>query len=416
MLKGASLLYVTVISLIIAIISSSLILFSYYKQQERDLYAHEQKVCQNVMSGIHLLLTNESAEQNTGKFIDLYGAGTDTVFLKNLNWGIFHIAGCIAFSHGKEVRKVALTGYGEGRKDTAALYLVDAGVPLSLCGETFLRGCCYLPQTGVKRGYIDGKNFNGNQLINGQIKQSSKSIPDISKALLSQLDLLAGNRTAKDDSVINVLKDTLINSFFNKTMEVHFHKGLVLNAGSKYVGNILIISDTLVEIKAGCAIQDIIICAPVVSIDDGFNGSVQVFASDSLHVGINCKLNYPSVLGLISGKVTVNKLVTLTVDKGSSVCGTLVAYSKMPSTQVQVCTLISKNDTINGAVFTNGAIDLEGVVYGNITCDKLTLKTQSSQYDNYLMDATIDITKRSKYFIGSIADSGAQKSIVKWLE
>jgi len=418
MLKGASLLYATVIALIIAILCSSLILFTYFKLQERATYSIQERICSNVLSGIHLLMNEDDKDSGSAqKIVDLYSNGTDSVLLKEINWGAYNVVVCSAFAGKRRMNKAAIIGDLCLHNDSTALYLADANKPLFLCGETVIKGTCCLPAAGVKRGYIEGKNYYGSVLVDGITKQSLKTIPVINPKLINYLESLVNAKQRSTDSAISGISSSgiLINSFFHRTAYIHTQQAITLSRGTEYQGNIIICSDKLVTIQAGCMIRDVIISAPYIKVEENVSGTAQIFASDSMYIGKNCVFHYPSVIGLISNKINAGKIASVILDEGDSINGAVFADNEMPSTQRQVYLLVNKNTVINGDVYTNGTLDLKGAVYGFVTCNRITLKTMLGQYDNYLLDATIDAKKVSRNFVGSLLSYSNQKAIAKWV-
>src|SRR5687768_14507066 len=92
MLKASSLFYTIVLSIIIAIVSSCLILFSYLNKLQFETYLELKKIQLNADSGINLLLSNQQViplDQRTS--LDLYGKQSDFVSLQRKSWGAFEI-------------------------------------------------------------------------------------------------------------------------------------------------------------------------------------------------------------------------------------------------------------------------------------------------------------------------------------
>jgi hypothetical protein len=419
MLKAASLFYATVISLIIAIISSSLLLFSFFNNQEKLIYSNQERIYRNVISGIRLIMASDTLlSEDQKSIIDLFGNKADSVALQSIAWGGFKVALSIAYSGNKKCNKAAIYGIVPDTINKSALYLVDNGKPLTLCGKTFIKGTCYLPKAGIKRGYIEGKNFEGDELVYGLIKQSNKALPVVSKKIIERLKSVYTKKGFQDDSVINytggISNDSLTNSFFSKTIAIYSHDKIIINSGEFCSGNIIIHSDTEIEVEQHCKMQDIILTAPIVKIKDSFTGNIQVFASDSICIGAKCVLQYPSLLTILKEKIN-NSNSVIKMEPGSSISGNIFAYNGMQSTQTQVLVCINEKDTVIGSIYSNGNVDLKGLVYGNITCNQIMLKTTNSEYEGYLMDATIDCTKLSKYFVYADLLPAKKKSIVKWV-
>src|SRR3989344_5709497 len=93
MIKAGSLFYAIVISLIIAIVSSSLILFSYLSHIQFETFEMNERLQLNADSGLNLLLSEQSIiGLNEKKALDLYGQGIDSVELSRKSWGAYEIA------------------------------------------------------------------------------------------------------------------------------------------------------------------------------------------------------------------------------------------------------------------------------------------------------------------------------------
>jgi hypothetical protein len=417
MLKAGSLFYATVMALIIAILSSSLMLFSYFKEQEKTVYLAQETLCRNVISGIHLAIASDSLiSVGSSKSYDLFGNNTDSVSIEKMNWGSYQVILSKAFSRLKSRRKAAIIGFLPDSTCKAALYLQDNGKPLTLCGKTFVRGICYLPQSGVKRGNMEGKYFNGSELINGKIKSSSYTMPAIARDAMDQMQSYFSARKPLNDSIYSPSgqHDSISNSFFNKTIRIYSHDKVVLSSGSYYKGNIIITSDTEVIVSGNCFAKDIIIYAPIVRIESLFNGDLQVYGRDSICVAKEVRFTYPSVLGIIKNKVST-KGSDILLGSQVSVAGNIFGYNEMESTNEQMLVTIGKDDTISGQVYTNGEVDIRGIVYGNITCSHFITKSSKGVYEDYLVDVTIDMDNRSKYFLNSVLVKSTAKSIVKWV-
>ncbi len=419
MLKGGSLFYATVIALIIAILSSSLMLFSYFKEQEKNIYIARETLSRNAISGIHLAIASDSViSSGSEKIVDLFNKNTDSVLIKKINWGSYHVLLSKAFSGSKNRRKAALIGTFPDSAGKAALYLQDNGKSLTVCGKTNIRGVCYLPQSGIKRGNIEGKSFQGSELVNGWIKQSKHSLPVIDKNMLYQIYTRVTLKNEPDDSIVYYKEtnqaDSISNSFFNKTIRLYSHGKIVLTNGGYYAGNMVICSDTEVIVPGSCLVNDIMIFAPIVRVESAFNGNMQVYAKDSICIGMGVKLNYPSVLGIIRNKATKNFSV-ISIGEGTNITGNVFGYNEIESTEEQILINVGVGDTITGQIFTNGEVNLNGTVYGNVTCSHFICKSSAGEYEDYLVDAVIDMENRSKYYINTTLFKGPGKSIVKWV-
>src|SRR5688572_28016119 len=124
MVKAGSLFYTLAIALLIGMVSSSLILFSYFNTLGFHMYLNMERLRVNAGSGLNLLLSEqELAPKGEAAVIDLYGHGTDSVQLQKKAWGACEVAIARAFSGNRQVLQVAQVGYGLIQHEQLALYL-----------------------------------------------------------------------------------------------------------------------------------------------------------------------------------------------------------------------------------------------------------------------------------------------------
>src|SRR5690606_12628712 len=98
-----------------------------------------------------------------------------------------------------------------------------------------------------------------------------------------------------DFSVLTPYKDSLyINSFHNVIEPLHTTSQDLKSKSIK--GNYIFISKDTINIDKSSYLEDVILVAPVIRIEDGFVGNLQAFASKTIEIGSNVMLNYPSFL------------------------------------------------------------------------------------------------------------------------
>ncbi len=297
-----------------------------------------------------------------------------------------------------------------------ALYLADQDKPLSLCGNTLIKGTCYLPKAGVKRAYIEGQSFSGDKLIDGPVKESQREIPEINKELIKSITSFAQKAVSDIPASTGeeAGQDSIINSFENNTICIVSTGPLRIDR-KVYHGNIALISRKSIKISAGADLKDIILFAPRIEIEENFSGNLQAFATDTLIVGKKCKLAYPSVMGLISKNKTGSPM--LLVGEETEIAGAVFAIQEeKKDIPVLVKVILEKNAKLTGQLYTDGVLDLKGIVYGTVLCSRFILSTPSSVYENHLLNAIIDNSKLSPYYAGiQLTKNVSVKKIVKWL-
>ena len=180
-LKGSALVYVLIISLVLTLMTLAVLASHQYHQKELDAVTDIHRSVRNAESGLLLLMRTTDIGLTGPQHLDLFGDDLDSITLSSRPWGVYEILSAESRS-GREVAKLhALVG--SAFPDTSySLLLEDNGKPLSLCGETRIEGRSYLPKSGVKRAYIEGKNYVGSELIYGQKLQSTDKLsgPDFS--------------------------------------------------------------------------------------------------------------------------------------------------------------------------------------------------------------------------------------------
>ena len=417
MFKAASLVYAMVISVILAMLSSSLILLSYFTTSQIEYYSEMNRVQLNASSGMRLLLAEQKIiNSQERKSLDLFGKGVDSVILEKRNWGAFEIGISNAYSKHHQFQQIAMMGGAYSEDSTIALYLEDEDKPLSLCGKTVLKGTCVLPKAGVKRAYIEGQNFVGERLVDGRTIESEKQLPAVSKMFLENITSFFMNHPNEEDNVVvyEETKDSVVNSFVGNTIFL-FSPDKIKIEKKKMIGNVVIISQKEIEIASDAILQDIIIYAPRIKVGRGFSGSLQIFASDTLVVEEDCKFIYPSVLGLFRTEKSVDNPAMILNEK-VEVKGVVLGYQDKFDNRKNLSISIDNGCVIIGHVYCNGLLDLKGTVYGSVFCRKFILKTPSSVYENHLLNAVIDRTLLPTYFVGfGLFEETKKKEIVKWL-
>lgn len=420
MIKASSLFYAIVISLIIAIVSSSLILFAYLSRIEFDSFEMNQRMNLNADSGLNLLMSQQSVvEIGQEKTIDLYGKGEDSVFLSRKSWGAYEMVISKAVFKNFQAMRIAQIGYYPDSTDVYSLYLSDLDKPLALCGTTQLKGTAFLPKAGLKRAYIEGQNFVGNTLIDGQIRQSKTSLPEFNKALIANIQLIFSRKIiSENDSVIVIEKelssDSLNNSFKNRTLVLSSANSIRISNGI-YQGNIAIVSDKQITVAADAVLKDVIIAAPRIIFEKEFTGNIQAFATDSIIVEKDVSLYYPSVLAIVKSDKLPN-ISAIVLNENDTVMGNMFVFKSDSDPLQQVIIKLHDKSVVVGQLYSNGYIDIKGIVKGSVMCDKIILNTPSSVYENHLLNAVIDLPALSKHYAGiNLVEESKAKKVLKWL-
>jgi hypothetical protein len=414
MLKASALFYAIVISLLGGLLTSSLILSAYFKRLEIDTYIMQEQLQRNASSGITYLLSGqENVLPGNTLVTDLYNEGTDSVLLGLKAWGAYEVALSQAMWHGREVKLAALTGSLPDEKNRFALWLADQDRPLALAGNTIIKGDAFLPKAGVNRAYIEGQNYAGEKLIYGNVYNSGRIMPSFSTGLAKRLEELISGRLDRDSAQSITDSDSVHRSFFHEPLIV-YEPGRIVLGENHCSGQVIIVSGREIIVKKSASLQNVLLAAPVIRIEDEFKGTLQAFAGDTLMIGKKCELDYPSALGIIRSSSSADHML-LYIGEDAKVKGAVVSWQEQYDVHKSMLISIDKKAQVTGQVHSAGLLDLKGEVKGNVIAARFLLKTPSSVYENHLLNAVIDITKLPRQFGGPVTGKG-NKTVLKWLE
>lgn len=413
MLKAGSILYALFIVIIVAIITTSIIFISYSNNLYTQIFYITEQLYYETYSAIILNISNNEPQPQSNS------DAIHTVTNK-FQWGAFQLTTSTSKWKDKSISRSALSGTLPLKKEGLPLALIitnNRRSPLYLVGNASIQGYCELPQKGLERGIAEGKNYTGKYpLLKGIKKISGNEVPKINSELINKINLSYYNFFSLSDSINDIdrvgIPDSLIRSFSNTPQIYTTTDKLIIN-NSVIKGNVILRSDKSIYISANSVLNDVLIMAPKIYIEDGFEGSVHMVATDSVTIGKQVKLNYPSSIVVI-GKKGNNHCITL--NEEAILDGVVIISSEEDKKYASLIT-IEKNALVKGQVYCTGKVQLKGSVYGSVICHSFILHTPFTTYDNYLLDAEINPVKLSAHFIGvSIVENEMKNNkIVKWL-
>lgn len=413
-LAASSILYALIIIVVLALTSTALITLSSYQKMlfERDGLA--ERLSRHAVSGMELLLNSRKAIGIQPLLLPLGKNLEDTILLSSEPWGVFDLTNVRVWHHTtwrkEEVSLTGLVGLSPDSIGQAALYLPDNAQALSLVGNSRLRGTAYLPSKGIKIGIVDTRGFSGTHLLEGTEQRSSSFMPMVDTTRIRDLQAIS----KKQGTAQGKMPAYMTASFDSSTVRI---TGKIIRLDGQHLdGKIVVVADSLIRVGKTAHLKDVLLFAPVIQIDSGFVGAIQAFASSNIVVGDHVTLPYPSALVVLGNRrFAVQGL--LTIGERCSVNGLIFSWGDGTRRELLPKVFIGRETVVMGQVYADGWLDLKGTVNGNVSCRNFLLQTPTSIYENHLMDATIDASKRTPYFIGSmlIGDDGMKKGLVKWL-
>lgn len=413
MLRANSLFLVIVLALGAAVICSSFLLLAYYHRLSFLESQINKQLILNLESGISYTLAADVPNESELE-IDLYESGADPVIIKAGIWGTFKRYTVTAKKGKNAISRSFLAGHKPAGKTASALYLADHNRKLIVSGKTILKGDCYLPQAGIDRDFVLGKNFAFRELMQGKRLQSSSGLPELNSEIVQSVSNLLNHNFPDDALLFRELPDTaVIQSFADSTIVFLFSHHVFLSGSLQ--GNIIIASEKGITVNDNAILKDVLLAAPFIEFNSGFSGALQAFAKDSILVQENCKLYFPSVLGVVSDKTPAYSKIKLEknamVTGSAFTCNSTNGYSVSGTEIIEIGT----NSTVTGMVYAHNNLELKGRILGHATCNRFWLKG-SHTYSNVLVDAEIDYTELPDEFVGSaLLEAEKKNRLLKWL-
>jgi len=416
MLKASALYIVIVIALVIGVICSLLIVVAYSYRAEYQKKFRYDKLSSNLHSGINLLLASPDSSYLKQRRIDLFGTNADSVILQRKIWGIYDIGVVQAFVQRDTLYKTFSIASPIDSTKWAALYIADDDRPISVSGKTRIEGNAFLPKAGIQTAYVDNKAYEGDKrLVIGKKLFGANKLPSLDIVRLNGLNRyfsITGNK------LLNI--DSLNQSFFKPTKIYDLGTAPYTFSNVLLKDNILLHSDTTITLDSTARMRNVLVFAKAIIVKEGFKGTCQLFASDSISVGKHCHFNYPSCLGII--RSNMNKLsaqAKISIGEGTTVTGTIFTWERTPN-QLKPIIRLSKRDTVVGQIYSHDAISFKDscVVHGSVFSNRFLYQNSFTLYENYLIGLQLNSNKLSPYYLSSglLPVSSKKKRILQWIE
>lgn len=411
--SASTLLYVIFVALLISLLLSSLILIEYLNFSKLNHY-------KKYISAIEKLELYKTLFQssNFNSSIEEYSRlplgeniNVDDIQIKYLDWGLYKVGVC---KHADLENRINLSKQyliGNLIDSKCALYIANNSKAVVISGTTKIIGNIFIPLGYYKTGVVNSSEANTATPVEGLVKQSEE-LPKIDKELYVYIDKLCNGMQFKNDSISILNKaGNLTHSFCNRTMYVKSSSAITLD-NIIMTGNIKLFSSKSITISRNCSLSDVMIIAPYIKVEEGFKGSCQLIATDSLIVEKNCIFDYPSVL-LISSKKHSSSIMK--IKEESEIDGDLVALKQIPDIKNIAFVSIEKEVKINGRIYCQDYLDNKGSVFGSIYTNKLFLNTGSAVNENYINSMKINSKDVPNPCTLGILFDNNQKSIIKCL-
>lgn len=387
--RGGALYYALFVMLILS--SSGLLIVSLLdiNRKEEVLFYKQVELKDLIESARTYVASNPAClfEREEGFSLDVFGDDKSVVHVERHPWGFMHKL--TFFSKWKKVQRRETSLLAGRDENKIALWMPDRRHYLSLVGESFIKGDCFLSVQGVRAGTVDGRHFEGTCLHKGKSYVSQGEIPRLRSEIIDLIDTYLLAPLSKGDSIISYdhlgSHRNLIHPFDKQTLVVYTQGDMIIDRGS-FVGNMIMISTKRIEVWPTATIKDCILISPQIVIKDGFVGRGQFLANNHITVGRECVLNYPSFVAAISH----SHQVSVSIGEETSLKGAAVCYSLNPPIEDKPLMKTEHSSIVFGKLYTNGDFDIGGNVKGGVICDRFVHKTPRAFYENFIVDCSID--------------------------
>lgn len=420
MVKASALHLALVIALVVSILLGSLIYLHYFYRSQQQKLDRWETLRQEIESATTLTLSNDFPYTLTDSLFPSEIYPTDSLAIGKRHWGFFDAVTIRSWRDTDTLKRSFLAGIAA--LDSTVLYIVDEDRPLSISGKTIIQGTALFPKSGIRPAFVDGEYYDGiEEMVDGEIKESTRSLPAVQGDRIGEIrSLYDGAPEANHDALpYDALPydAVLRKSFFAPTQYYHTLAPTTILQDSVQ-GNIVIIADSAVTVSSQTAWENAILIAPYIKLEDNFEGAGQFFALDSMRVGNDVHLRYPSVLALLIPD-TLLGIGNLTIGENSRLEGLALVYREHVTDQKDLLEL-AKNSSIAGEAISFGMLKYTDpiTIHGALYAYRFITQRPSSLYENYLINLQLEREKRHPYYIGPhiwTEYKKAKQAIVQWL-
>ncbi|NMH85976.1 hypothetical protein [Flavivirga algicola] len=353
------------------------------------LYLQEDLISENESVFNYFLNNSDVVSYNDVKEITVFENDMLSLIEKK-NWGFYDILVCKTIFKKDTVSKTALVGSTSNVVDNLALYVTDYDKPLKLSGETKVFGDIKIPNGHSELAYINGKKGNALTLKGRQLKSKDK-LPKINKTV----DLNILGLPQLSFGTIDINNEKVLVNKFDELSKVIDLNGIASLKEIKCKGNFILHSINDLEIDSSAILNDVVIMAPVVKIASGFRGNIQIIATQKVIVEDNVSLMYPSSIYIKSD----TDIASVEIKKNSTLIGGVVIDGNTYNNSLERKLYIDEDAGVIGNVYCYGSTQLKGSIIGSIYTDRFFLKTKASNYENVILNGSINKEKLPDNFV-----------------
>ncbi len=389
-LSGQSLLYTLLLTMLVSGLLSAYLLSEYVLGQALSRHWNQIEANDALRSG--LLATMQGAP-----ILD-----EDQTDFQFKHWGILGLLSGQTIMAGDTQRLQALVGQVPDQVGQSSLWVAEEGLPLVLAGQSRLSGTLYLPQAGLRAASRPDQRFSGSYTPERNWKTvPSSALPintHITQSVVNLLDSLC--QVAPSAQLTYWQNQQEVQAWNAPTKHLQVRGDLILDQ-VRLAGRIQLLVSGSVYIHRGVQLEHIQLVARNIFFEQGFQGTLQAFASDTLVVGAAAQLYYPSVLAVFAEP---ERPGFLSIERACEIEGSILYLGENPSAQAGLFPQVqlSKNSQLWGSLHVAGSLSLGATVAGHVATKRFVLLTHAGVFRNHLLDACIHSDRRAPAFAGPL--------------
>ncbi|MCD7970266.1 MAG: hypothetical protein LUF87_07930 [Alistipes sp.] len=334
-------------------------------------YEYTRKQMSHIESFYTLYCAHPQVVEAIGEdsLFQLYADREDSRLRITVNrWGLYEVVNVSSLCG----RVTSCRIMGAGGEDETALWYSDHGAAITLTGKTEVIGQAALPALGVIYGQMQSEFFSGEEIPAGRIAHSGNTLPAID-----------GNHTTAIDALFSVPAQGMISEGMALQKALGEGEPMVLAVENGWLRNCaaegeIIITGNRIRVDSSCRLTNAILVADFIEISDGTRGVFQAFARDSLKVGKDVRLDFPS------GIYSRNRI---TLDDHAVINGYVINDFEGERDPTIANTVKSRTSRIRGLFFARGTTQVQGITTGNSFIEEATFFTERGYYRNLIHDA-----------------------------
>lgn len=286
-------------------------------------------------------------------------------------WGLYELVSVTV--EKPALTRTKLVGLREPSAYGACFYHPENLMSITLAGNTNILTPAYLPRNGFVYGQMNSGFFNGKEVEPSQMKPADPSFPEPSAETIAEIDSIFAVRPSGGISLGSI------------SVPFYGSAPLILSAASGDIrdccltGKVAVVGDEL-RVDSTCRFSDIIIICSSLVVGEGFEGSMQVFAQDSVTVHPNARLFYPS--GIYAGDL-------VRLSDNVQINGYVIVNPTGEVGMTKPNYVSARKSLVRGFVYVNGNAQLQGIVSGSVYSKEAMYYSPNGYYRGMIYEFTL---------------------------